>query len=290
MDRLLVFLAVVGVAVERVAALAGVAFFVAALAGVAFLAVALAGVAFFVAALAGVAFLAVVFFAAAPAAAATAADAVPAEARVAADPVLASFFWPETMSLKLVPARNFGMRVFLILTVSPVLGLRPVRAARFARSNVPKPVMPTLPPLATSRMTMSRTASRASEATLRLPSLASRAPISSALFTSSLQRTVGVRDRRASGSSPVNHDGRLKMGRGPPPRASSSVVSQRVWMPSAATPRSPGPLEVGSARPEPAWCAGRSGSGEGANGRRFRGQEAGCSGVVTGLCEGRDSS
>ncbi len=70
-------------------------------------------------------------------------------------------------------------------TVSPVRGLRPVRASRATFWNVPNPVMPTLPPAATSRMITSRTASRASPADFLLPSLVSSALISSALFTSS---------------------------------------------------------------------------------------------------------
>ena len=91
--------------------LAGVALLVAAFAGVAFVAVAFA-VAFFAALLAGVAFLAAAFFVV-PAVAV----AVPAEARAAADAVFESFFCPETISLKFVPALNLGIRVFLILTV-----------------------------------------------------------------------------------------------------------------------------------------------------------------------------
>ena len=155
---------------------------VARLAGAAFVAAAFV-VVFFAAALAGAALVAV-FFAVVLVAGAAATE-VPAEAREAADSVFDSFLAPDTTSLKFVPERNLGTRVFLILTVAPVFGLRPVRAARSARSKVPKPVMPTLPPLATSRMTTSRNASSASDATFLLPSLISSASISSALFTSS---------------------------------------------------------------------------------------------------------
>src|SRR5262245_42359848 len=43
---------------------------------------------------------------------------------------LGSFFAPLTTSLNPWPALNFGTDVFLIFTVSPVRGLRPVRAGR----------------------------------------------------------------------------------------------------------------------------------------------------------------
>ena len=126
--------------------------------------------------LAGAAFLA-------PAAAALV--AVPAAARAPATAALGSERGFFTTSLNAEPARNLGTTVFLIFTLAPVRGLRPVRAARAACSNVPKPVMATLPPLATSRMITSTTAVSASLAALRLPRRLSSSLISSALFTSS---------------------------------------------------------------------------------------------------------
>ena len=68
-------------------------------------------------------------------------------------------------------------------TEVPVCGLRPVRAARSTRSNVPKPVIATLPPFTTSRTIVSSTVSSASLAALRLPSFFSSSLTRSALFT-----------------------------------------------------------------------------------------------------------
>ena len=53
-----------------------------------------------------------------------------AAALVAASATLPSLTAPLTTPLNWVPGRNFGTEVFLTLTVSPVRGLRPVRAAR----------------------------------------------------------------------------------------------------------------------------------------------------------------
>ncbi|CCH80498.1 membrane hypothetical protein [Nostocoides japonicum T1-X7] len=161
-----------------------VVFFAAALAGAALAGAALA-VVFFAAV---VDFAVVVFFAAAFVAVAV---ADPAGARPIVEAVLGSLRGSATTILKDVPALNRGTEVFLMRTFSPVRGLRPVRAARAAFSKVPKPVMPTLPPLATSRMIVSRTASSASDAAFRLPSLSSRALISSPLFTSSPWSVAG---------------------------------------------------------------------------------------------------
>ena len=119
----------------------------------------------------------------APAAAVVAFTAAPADARPPAAAAFGSRRGSATTFLNAVPALNFGTVVFLIFTVSPVRGLRPVRAPRATFWKVPNPVMPTFPPLATSRMMTSRTASSASLAAFLLPSLDSRAPMSSALFT-----------------------------------------------------------------------------------------------------------
>ena len=147
-----------------------------------FFAVVLAGAALVAAVLAGVVRFAVVavFLAGTPALV-----AAPADARAAAGEVLGSLRGSATMFLKEVPGRKRGTVVFLIRTVSPVRGLRPVRASRATFWKVPKPVMATLPPLATSRMMTSSTASRASVADFLPPSLDSIALTSSALFIDS---------------------------------------------------------------------------------------------------------
>jgi hypothetical protein len=88
-----------------------------------------------------------------------------------------------TYDLNDVPARNRGALARGMRTEVPVCGLRPVRAARSTRSNVPKPVIETFPPRTTSRTMVSRTASRASLAALRLPSRFSSSLTRSALFT-----------------------------------------------------------------------------------------------------------
>lgn len=83
---------------------------------------------------------------------------------------LGSFLAPETTSLRFAPALNLGMAVFLALMRWPVRGLRTHRASRTRFSKEPKPVMATFSPLATSRVIVSITDSRAWAACLRLPS------------------------------------------------------------------------------------------------------------------------
>ena len=90
---------------------------------------------------------------------------------VAADIVsFGSFLAPETTFFRSAPALNFGTAVFLARIRSPVRGLRTMRASRTRFSNDPKPVMATFSPLATSRVMVSRTDSRACAACLRFPS------------------------------------------------------------------------------------------------------------------------
>jgi hypothetical protein len=72
-----------------------------------------------------------------------------------------SFFAPETTALRSAPALNLGIAVFLALMRSPVRGLRTQRASRTRFSKEPKPVMATFSPLATSRVIVSSTDSRA---------------------------------------------------------------------------------------------------------------------------------
>jgi len=45
-----------------------------------------------------------------------------------------------TLSLNALPAENLTVLDAAILIASPVLGLRPTRAARFPELNVPKPI------------------------------------------------------------------------------------------------------------------------------------------------------
>ena len=160
--------------------------------------------------------------------------------------------------------------------------MRPVRAARSARSNVPNPVMPTFPPLATSRMMLSKTASRASEASLRLPSLTSRAAISSALFTCSLQRTVGV-------PRPDARPDRVRL--------QTTVGRRRVEVHHLAPLSRCVAMTLAGRHSEAAWP--RPHASQASLGRIRMSpkgippqmhQEEASTGIVTGLCEGRELS
>ncbi len=93
-----------------------------------------------------------------------------AEPVAAETPSLGSFFAPETTALRSAPALNFGTAVFLALIRSPVRGLRTHRDSRTRFSNEPNPVIATFSPLATSRVMVSSTDSRAWAACFRLPS------------------------------------------------------------------------------------------------------------------------
>ncbi len=53
---------------------------------------------------------------------------------------------PFTMSFNSLPARKAGTLAAAIFNGANVLGLRPVRALRLRRSNVPKPTRVTLSP------------------------------------------------------------------------------------------------------------------------------------------------
>lgn len=103
----------------------------------------------------------------------------------------------ETNALKAVPGLNFGTDVFLMRTVWPVRGFRPVRAARAAFSNVPKPLMATRSPRATVRTMVSITDSTASTASFRLPNLVSRVSTRSPLFTS-IFPPLGAKRRKSA--------------------------------------------------------------------------------------------
>lgn len=95
---------------------------------------------------------------------------VPDADRAAEAAAFGSFLAPLTTSLNPWPALNFGTEVFLILTDSPVRGLRPVRAGRATFSKTPKPEIATFSPDATARVMVSTTTSTASLATFLLPS------------------------------------------------------------------------------------------------------------------------
>src|SRR5215207_3678138 len=109
-----------------------------------------------------------------------------------------SFFAPETTAFSSAPARNFGTTVFLARLVSPVRGLRTIRAPRSMASKAPNPVMATLPPfLVSSRWTVSITDSSACWAERRFPSkCTASASTNWLLFTASL-RELGCRAPRS---------------------------------------------------------------------------------------------
>ena len=155
----------------------------------AFLAAVLAG-AFFAGALAGAFFAAVlaavvVFLAAAAvlAGAAFAAVFAAVEVFLAAAAVFAGAFFAEacaffaeawaffsaargfsTNALNSAPALNFGTGLAFTLMVRPSKGLFIVRALRWNCSKMPKPLIATFSPLATSALMVSMTASTASAA------------------------------------------------------------------------------------------------------------------------------
>jgi hypothetical protein len=95
-----------------------------------------------------------------------------------------SFLAPLTTSLKPCPARNPGRSVFFFLTGAPVRGFLWVRADTGRFSKVPNPVIWTLSPLDTARVTTSMKPLTASLAAILFPSrCVDRASISSDLFT-----------------------------------------------------------------------------------------------------------
>ncbi len=106
---------------------------------------------------------------------------------VDADPEVASFggfFAPETTAFRSAPARKFGLAVFLARFRSPVCGLRTILEGMTFFSKAPKPVIATFSPLATSRVMVSRTESRACCAAFLFPSnCLDSASISWLLFT-----------------------------------------------------------------------------------------------------------
>ena len=106
------------------------------------------------------------FFAAAPAAPAAVLAVLVALATVS----FGSFLAPETTALRSAPALNFGTAVFLALIRSPVRGLRTHRAARDLLLEGAEACDGDLLALATSRVIVSSTDSRACAACLRLPS------------------------------------------------------------------------------------------------------------------------
>src|SRR5690606_17686731 len=81
-------------------------------------------------------------------------------AALAALAALRSARFGSTAALKPAPGTNFGTFMALIFTASPVLGLKPVRAARLARRNVPKPTKLAVSPFFTAATMEVKTVSR----------------------------------------------------------------------------------------------------------------------------------
>ena len=88
-----------------------------------------------------------------------------------------------TVSFSSLPALNFGCLDAGILIASPVRGLRPVEAARFATEKVPKPTRRTSSPFFKALLIDSITASSAScAAALVMSAFLATASTSSDLF------------------------------------------------------------------------------------------------------------
>ena len=88
-----------------------------------------------------------------------------------------------TLSLRAFPGLNLGHLDAAILSVSPVFGLRPVRAARLPTPNVPKPISETSCPFESSLEIVSIVALRAaSESFFDNPVSFAIASTNSALF------------------------------------------------------------------------------------------------------------
>ena len=93
------------------------------------------------------------------------------------------FLGPFTATFSAAPALNAGTLAALILIASPVLGLRPARAARLRTSKVPKPTRATLSPFFSVLVTISISAAMLRSASaLELPVLSAKASMSSFLF------------------------------------------------------------------------------------------------------------
>src|SRR5574344_1549212 len=87
-------------------------------------------------------------------------------------------------SFSAFPGRNLGTLAALILMVSPVRGLRPVRSARFPTENVPKPTRDTVPPFFKVFLTASNVDSKARvAAALEISASLAMYSINSVLFT-----------------------------------------------------------------------------------------------------------
>lgn len=89
------------------------------------------------------------------------------------------FLAPLTAAFSVAPALNAGTLDALIFSASPVLGLRPVRAARLRTSKLPKPIKAILSPFfKVLRIISSSAASLCSASTLVLPVLSANAATS----------------------------------------------------------------------------------------------------------------
>ena len=93
------------------------------------------------------------------------------------------FLTPFTVAFSVAPGLNAGTLAALIFSSSPVLGLRPMRAARLRTSNVPKPTSVSESPFFRVPEMMSISAPTARSASALVDSvLAARASTSYFLF------------------------------------------------------------------------------------------------------------
>ena len=98
---------------------------------------------------------------------------------------------PFTTSLSAFPGLNEGTFDAAIGTLSPVRGLRPVRAARLFVVNVPNPAIPTASSFASASAIASSTVSTVPSATdLVSPILSATRPTIADLFTASPPETT----------------------------------------------------------------------------------------------------
>src|SRR5690606_20557970 len=119
-----------------------------------------------------------------------------------------------TASLKDLPTLTLGTREAAIWIVSPVAGLRPVRAARSPRSKVRNPGRDTLPPEATSLvMTSSRAPSTSLTADWDWPVFSATALTSSALFMVPPEGRWAARTTLTTGRAGAADAGRRRTGR-----------------------------------------------------------------------------
>ena len=112
-----------------------------------------------------------------------------------------------TASLNGLPALNVGAVEAAMFRLSPVLGLRPVRAGRLLVPKVPKPAIRTSSPLARASVIASNTVSTAFPAAdLPTPARPATRPAMSDLFTRSLPALSCSPDVRLARSAEAEAD------------------------------------------------------------------------------------